>query len=118
MNEALKDYVDRFERLLADLADLNADIAAIASEAKKRGFEPKVIRKIAQVRIDDKKRRALENGTRTLLDYMEDIGDPLFTDDLSAAVDRLGGAITVKESGEFVEDVGEFVSEAQRKMAH
>lgn len=128
MNEDLKHYTERFEALLTDLGAINDDIAELAKEAKERGLDPKVVKKIAQVRIDDKKRLALENGTRTLLDYMDDLGDPLFRDDaegkLAGAVDRLGGAENVivnsaiTDPDGFVATAGDFLRDIRKKTVN
>ena len=48
--KALTRYVERVERLVQERSDLAADISDIFKEAKSKGFDPKIMRKLISIR--------------------------------------------------------------------
>jgi uncharacterized protein (UPF0335 family) len=51
--DLLKSYVDRIQRLEADIAELNSDKSELYKESKSNGFDVKILRKvIAHLRKD------------------------------------------------------------------
>lgn len=46
----LKSFVERIERLDAEIKDMNADKAQVYAEAKGTGFDPKIIREVVKLR--------------------------------------------------------------------
>lgn len=57
-NSPLKSYVDRFASLLEEAAANAADQRELAKEIKGEGFKAATVKRLAQLRIDDKKARA------------------------------------------------------------
>lgn len=51
--EELKQFVERLERVEAEISDLNGDKSEIYKEAKFRGFDVKVLREIIRIRRKD-----------------------------------------------------------------
>ena len=59
--EMIARYVDRMERLLSDIADLQADMRELASEIKDTGLKPELVKQVAKLRLADKaKKKAAE----------------------------------------------------------
>lgn len=57
-NPELKKLVERIERLESEKHDLGEDIKAVYAEAKRTGFEPKIIRELIKRRREDPAKRA------------------------------------------------------------
>lgn len=50
----LRDYIERIERIQAEQRELAADIKDIFAEAKSKGLEPKMMRKVIAIRRKSK----------------------------------------------------------------
>ena len=61
----LKSFIDRIERLEDEKRVLGEDVKEVYSEAKGRGFEPKIMRQIIKIRRMDKEEH---DEQETLLD--------------------------------------------------
>ena len=61
--EELRGFIERFEQLSAERADLADDQKLVMAEAKARGYDTKVIRKIIAIRKRDADDVAEENAT-------------------------------------------------------
>jgi uncharacterized protein (UPF0335 family) len=71
--EALRQFIERIERLEEEKSALAADIKDIYGQAKSQGFETKIIRTIIRLRKKDRQEREEE---QQLLDlYMAAIGE-------------------------------------------
>lgn len=71
--EALRQFIERIERLEEEKTALAADIKDIYGQAKSQGFETKIIRTIIRLRKKDRQEREEE---QQLLDlYMAAIGE-------------------------------------------
>ena len=71
--EALRQYIERIERLEEEKAALQADVKEVYAEAKAQGFETKIIRTIVRLR---KKNRQEREEEQQLLDlYLAAIGE-------------------------------------------
>lgn len=77
---ALRSIVDRIVRIEEEKRDLTADIKEIISEAKAKGFVPKIIRKIVAIELADKEKLREE---KELLDMYLFALDPELADVLS-----------------------------------
>jgi uncharacterized protein (UPF0335 family) len=54
--ENLRSFINRIERLEDDKANVLTDIREVYAEAKSTGFDPKIMRKVVQLRkIDNQK---------------------------------------------------------------
>ena len=71
--DQLRAYIERAERIDAEIAGLNSDKSEIFKEAKGNGFDPKIIKKVISIRRQDKDKRELE---ATLLEmYLTALGE-------------------------------------------
>ncbi|WP_276946677.1 DUF2312 domain-containing protein [Haematobacter massiliensis] len=61
--EELRGFIERYEKLAAERADLADDQKLVMAEAKSRGYDTKVIRKIIAIRKRDADDVAEENAT-------------------------------------------------------
>lgn len=61
----LRAYIERIERVEAEIADLNQDKKEIYKEARGNGFDPKIIKKVVGIRRIDPEKRVEEE---TLVD--------------------------------------------------
>lgn len=68
----LRSFVERVERLEAEKAELSADVKEVYAEAKGRGYDTKVIRKVVSMRKRDPDDRAEEQAVLEL--YMSALG--------------------------------------------
>lgn len=77
--DQLKSIVERIERLMAEKAELAADIKEIFAEAKGNGFDTKILRKVIRVRAMDAAERSTEEEMLDL--YLSCVGSktPLMT---------------------------------------
>ena len=55
--DTLRSYIERIERLEAEITALTADIREIFSEAKGNGFDAKIMRQIVRLRRMDREDR-------------------------------------------------------------
>lgn len=70
--DLLKSYVERIERLNAEIADLNTDKSEVFKESKSNGFDAKILRKVIAHRAKDPADRSEEEA---LLDtYLSALG--------------------------------------------
>lgn len=59
--EALRQLIERIERLEEEKATLGADIKDVYSQAKSQGFDTKIIRQIIRLRkLEDQEREEIE----------------------------------------------------------
>jgi uncharacterized protein (UPF0335 family) len=59
--EALRQFIERIERLEEEKATLSADIKDVYTQAKSQGFDTKIIRKIVSLRkMDDHEREEID----------------------------------------------------------
>ena len=59
--EALRQFIERIERLEEEKKALSADIKDVYSQAKSQGFDVKIIRKIISLRrMEDQEREEIE----------------------------------------------------------
>jgi uncharacterized protein (UPF0335 family) len=59
--EALRNYIDRIEKLEEEKKALGEDIKQVYSEAKATGFDTKILRKIVSLRrVEDNERKEQE----------------------------------------------------------
>ncbi len=72
VNDQLKSFIDRIERLEEEKAALSADIKEIYEEAKGTGFDPKIMRKIVAMRKMDATKRQQQEAMIEL--YMAELG--------------------------------------------
>ena len=70
--DALKQAIDRIERLEEEKKALAGDIKDIYAQAKSQGFDPKIIRKIVSLRKVERSER--EEAEQLLELYMAAIG--------------------------------------------
>jgi uncharacterized protein (UPF0335 family) len=71
--EALRQFIDRIERLEEEKKALAADIKDVYAQCKSQGFDTKIIRKIVSLR---KKDRAEREEEQQILDlYLAAIGE-------------------------------------------
>ncbi|SLN51805.1 hypothetical protein ROA7450_02614 [Roseovarius albus] len=70
--DELRQFVERFERLEADKKDLAEQQKEVMAEAKSRGYDTKVLRKIVSLRKRDKDDIAEEEAVLEL--YKEALG--------------------------------------------
>jgi uncharacterized protein (UPF0335 family) len=83
--DALRAFIERIERLTEERGAIGDDIKDVYGEAKARGFDPKIMRKIVALRRQDKKKR--EEEAELLARYVDAIGD-FFDTPLGAAAER------------------------------
>lgn len=60
--DELRQFIERWERLAAEKADLSADQKEVMAEAKGRGYDTKVMRKVIALRKRDKDEVAEEEA--------------------------------------------------------
>jgi uncharacterized protein (UPF0335 family) len=61
MNNQLKAFVERLERLEEEKKAIQNDIKEVLSEAKSDGFEPKILKKVIALRkMDPEERKRME----------------------------------------------------------
>lgn len=77
---ALKNIVDRVIRLTEEQKALGEDIKEVYSEGKAKGLEPKIVRKIVQIKMADKEKLRQD---KELLDLYLFALDPELADVLS-----------------------------------
>ena len=70
--EALKQYVERIERLEEEKKALGEDLKQVYGEAKSTGFDVKILRKVVSLRRQDAKKRAEEAAVLDL--YLQALG--------------------------------------------
>lgn len=71
--DALRQFIDRIERLTEEQKALAADIKDVYSQVKSQGFDAKIVRKIVSLR---KKDRAEREEEQQILDlYLSAIGE-------------------------------------------
>ena len=58
--EELLQYIDRIEKIMEDVKNLNADLKEIHSEAKSSGFDVKALKQIIKIRQLDPERAAMD----------------------------------------------------------
>jgi uncharacterized protein (UPF0335 family) len=58
--EELLQYIDRIEKIMEDVKNLNADLKEIYSEAKSSGFDVKALKQIIKIRQLDPERAAMD----------------------------------------------------------
>lgn len=71
--QRLKSFIQRVERLEEERKTLSADVREVYSEAKSGGFDPKIMRKIIQLRKMDKAERQEQEALMQV--YMDAIGE-------------------------------------------
>lgn len=71
--EALRQFIDRIERLEEEKRTLSEDIKDVYGQAKSQGFDTKVIRKIVSLRKQDRQER--EEQEQLLELYLAAIGE-------------------------------------------
>ena len=64
--DELRSFIERVERLAAEKADIADQIKEVMAEAKGRGYDPKVIRKIVAMRKRDRDDLANEEAVTEL----------------------------------------------------
>lgn len=73
MNDRLKSFVDRIERLEEEKRERQEDIKNVYAEADGEGFDKKILRKVVAARRKPKDEREIED---TMVDtYLREIGD-------------------------------------------
>jgi uncharacterized protein (UPF0335 family) len=71
--DALRQFVDRIERLESEKKALAADIKDVYAQAKSQGFDVKIVRKIVALRKKDRAEREEEEAILEL--YLAAIGE-------------------------------------------
>lgn len=71
--EALRQFIERIERLDEEKAALTADIKDVYAQAKGQGFETKAVRQIVRLRKKDRQEREEEQAILDL--YLAAIGE-------------------------------------------
>ncbi|KIL98741.1 hypothetical protein CCC_02191 [Paramagnetospirillum magnetotacticum MS-1] len=71
--EALRQFIDRIERLEEEKKALSADIKDVYSQCKSQGFDTKIIRKIVALRKRDRQEREEEQQILDL--YLAALGE-------------------------------------------
>jgi uncharacterized protein (UPF0335 family) len=71
--EALRQFIDRIERLEEEKKALSADIKDVYSQCKSQGFDVKIVRKIVALRKRDRQEREEEQQIMDL--YLAAIGE-------------------------------------------
>lgn len=72
-NAKLKQFIHRIERLDEDRIKLVDDIKCIYDEAKGHGFDPKIMRKVVNLRKIDRDKRNEEQELVKI--YLENLGE-------------------------------------------
>jgi len=71
--EALRQFIDRIERLEEEKKSLSDDIKDVYAQAKGQGFDTKIIRKIVSLRKKDRQEREEEEQILEL--YLAALGE-------------------------------------------
>ena len=72
IGEILKDIVERIERLEEEKKDVQHDIRDLYAEAKSKGINKKVLKKVIKIRkMDRAERDEVEETTKYYLDLIE-----------------------------------------------
>lgn len=71
--EALRQFIERIERLDEEKSALTADIKGVYAQAKSQGFETKAVRQIVRLRKKDRQEREEEQAIIDL--YLAAIGE-------------------------------------------
>jgi uncharacterized protein (UPF0335 family) len=71
--EALRQFIERIERLDEEKSALTADIKDVYAQAKSQGFETKAVRQIVRLRKKDRQEREEEQAILDL--YLAAIGE-------------------------------------------
>jgi uncharacterized protein (UPF0335 family) len=71
--EALRQFIDRIERLEEEKKNLSADIKDVYAQCKSQGFDTKIVRKIVALRKRDRQEREEEEQIMEL--YLAAIGE-------------------------------------------
>lgn len=71
--EALRQFIERIERLDEEKSALTADIKEVYARAKSQGFETKAVRQIVRLRKKDRQEREEEQAILDL--YLAAIGE-------------------------------------------
>jgi uncharacterized protein (UPF0335 family) len=71
--EALRQFIDRIERLEEEKKNLSADIKDVYAQCKSQGFDTKIVRKIVALRKRDRQEREEEQQIMDL--YLAAIGE-------------------------------------------
>lgn len=71
--EALRQFIDRIERLEEEKKALSADLKDVYSQCKGQGFDTKIVRKIVALRKRDRQEREEEEQLLDL--YLAAIGE-------------------------------------------
>lgn len=71
--EALKQFIERIERLEEEKAAIAADVKDVYAQAKSQGFETKAVRQIIKLRKKDRQEREEEQAILDL--YLAAIGE-------------------------------------------
>lgn len=87
--QELKQFIDRIERLEEEKAGIAGDIKEVYSEAKGRGYDVKILRKVIALRRMDPQQRREEEETLDL--YLSALGMLADTPLGQAAVERFEG---------------------------
>ena len=70
--DELKQFIERIERVVEEIAGLQGDVKDIFAELKGRGFDTKAVRQILKLRAKDHAERAEEEAILEL--YMSALG--------------------------------------------
>lgn len=70
--EELRSFIERYENLATEKADLMASMKDILSEAKGQGYDTKVMKKIIAIR--KRNRDDVDNENATMSMYMDALG--------------------------------------------
>lgn len=73
-NARIKSLVERAERLIAEKAEITADLALVFAEAKGEGFDTAILKKLIARRAKDTAQRQEEDALLDL--YASAIGEP------------------------------------------
>ena len=71
--DALRQFIDRIERLEEEKKALTADIKDVYAQSKRQGFDVKIVRKIVALRKKDRAEREEEESLLEL--YLSAIGE-------------------------------------------
>lgn len=71
--EALRQFIERIERLEEEKKALSADIKDVYAQSKSQGFDTKIIRKVVSLRRKDRQERDEEQQILDL--YLATIGE-------------------------------------------
>lgn len=72
MNNKLREYIERIERLEEEKKDVQRDIKEVYAEAKANGYDKKALKAVIKLRKMDEATR--QNYENTLDSYMVELG--------------------------------------------